>query len=161
MKMFSFLFGAMMMGAALGQAAMNINGTSTYENSSAFMDIVVKEAGLLNGKNSTFLGLDVKGNANLDSSKVKKETFVYGNFLANDTEFFQNVYVTSGKLVLDSCTLPALYVYDEDTIPEIELKGNTKINGPILFLTGKGTVYKSPGVQVDGKVTGGMVRERH
>lgn len=141
-------------------SVMNLSGSFVLSDSSAFMDIEVKESGVLHGIRAAFLKLTNKGATHLDSCMMTKEVFSYGELDAKATSFLKDLTVCSGKVVLDGCHVTDLYIMDHDVIEspiEVVLRGAAIIQGSIFFETGEGKVYKGPDVVVLGDVLGGVL----
>lgn len=154
-KTFFLTFLTNLLFLGVGFCAMTISGESKFQNSSMFMDIDVQESGNVVADKTEFNALSVKGHCNLTDCLVKKDVSVYGDVLANSTKF-QKISIYSGKLVLDSCTLESLYIFDAAASPlVIELKGSTVIQGPIVWETGKAIVFADETVKVLGEMKGG------
>lgn len=141
-----------------GYGAIVCGGHSVWTNSQAFGDFIVPETGRFDASDSRFLGLQVEGKVELVRSVVQGECTITGMVKAEQTQFEKKIDISSGRLILDHCTLPSLYVKDgHDTLITVELKSGTVINGSIYFENGTGCVFADPSVVIHGEVVGGAL----
>lgn len=118
--------------------------------------------GQLKAANAQIEEMHVKGQAALDRCSVSKKSAVCGSLIATLSQFADTLSVSSDKAVFNSCTLNALHiarVANQQGAQIIELRGKTKVNGPITFEAGNGEVIADPGCEIVGDLIGGKVRK--
>ncbi len=139
--------------------AINNSGEFNLTNSSCFGDMVNNKTGVIEGKDSLFLGIVNQGTVNLDTCKVKREFKSSGQVNAVNTKFEKNVTISGGHTTLDNCELVNLFIDSEENspVPKVILWGETAIGGYLTFLTGKGEVYVGPRVVYVGEIVNGSI----
>lgn len=100
--------------------------------------------GSLNADESTINRLEVNGQVDLKNCIVNNNSIVNGSLNADNTQFQKELSVSSQKVTLTSCSVDTLKVskvngYDGKQI--VELRGTTKIVGPIIMESGKGEIW--------------------
>lgn len=106
--------------------------------------------------------LRVHGLAVLDGCVVRKQSTVYGRLEATKTTFEEELSVASEHVVFSESSLQSLRMLQtghKQTVPLVELRGKTKVNGSIVFEGGKGEVIVGSGSEVVGEIVGGTVRK--
>ena len=134
---------------------VTLNGTKVTEH--------LQVDGQLKAVNAQIEEMHVNGQATLDRCSISKKSAVCGSLIATLSQFADTLSVSSEKVVFNSCTLNALHiarVANQQGAQIIELKGKTKVNGPITFEAGNGEVIADPGCEIVGNLIGGKVRKQ-
>lgn len=151
--------------------AQTINGAGSYKKEALdelYVDGIVKldgttitkcvqVNGTLSAKNASIEKMNVNGLAMLDNCLVIKKSTASGALNAESSQFSEELFVSSEKVVFDSCTLTSLYIAKAHN-PIVELKGKTKINGSVTFESNNGKVIMNSDSVILGKVIGGTIK---
>jgi hypothetical protein len=136
----------------------------------------VNVAGSIDASETEMQIMQVAGDANLTSSRVKSNVMVSGNLNANHGQFEGDVSITAEKVVLkDSSVKGSITIKSPEKTPDdtndkpkkpiatqkgsvLELQCGTEVAGSVTFI-GKqpGLIKKSEDSVINGKITNGTV----
>lgn len=117
--------------------------------------------GKLSAKDATIAQMQVFGEATLSHCQVQKKSTVHGMLTATESTFNKELSVATDHLVFTDCTLHGLRVLKSEGHPRmqiVELRGDTKVMGSIIFEGKNGEVLVEPESEIKGKVVGGKLR---
>ncbi|MFN7710581.1 MAG: hypothetical protein ACK5O7_06460 [Holosporales bacterium] len=105
--------------------------------------------------------LNVHGSLSGEKIDVTGETLVAGGMDVEESQF-AHVKVSGEKVVLDDTTVANLIIQktNKDRPQVVILKGKTRIDGDIVFETGKGEVVQSDKATIKGQVKGGTITKK-
>jgi hypothetical protein len=120
------------------------NGSVIIEGTTVLNLVFVN--GSLNADESIIDSLQVNGQVDIKDSVVNNTSRINGSLNADNTEFHKELSVASQKLILKNCSVDSLIVREVngyDGIQIVELRGATKIIGPIIVESGNGEIWIS------------------
>jgi hypothetical protein len=133
---------------------VNLNGT-TITN-------LLQVNGSLTATQAQIGEMNVQGQASLNNCTVKNKSMVAGSLTALLSSFNDEVTLLSDNSAFDTCSIASIRVRkSQNNVPQIiELKGKSKVTGPITFESGSGQVIASPESQISpASVIGGMLKK--
>ncbi len=139
-----------------GTGLIKLNGTSVKEN--------IHVIGSLIAHNGEIGSLDVVGEVNLNGTKIKHGGSIMGSFQAVRSQIEAPITILAQKTVLTHSKLAGITVKKDSAYKGkqiIELRGNSLVDGPIHFESGKGEVLVYPGSQVLGSISGGKLVKKN
>jgi len=122
-----------------------------------------KVTGNLIANGAHFSSVDVTGDAQFTNTVIDKTTHIIGSLKAINTQFHQPINFLGQKAVFSHCNLPGLTIERDASFKAkqiVELKENTRVDGPITFEGGKGEIHLYFGSKIHGTVTGGKVVQK-
>ncbi len=101
--------------------------------------------GYMQAKSVDFHRLTVKGHANIQESRVHRETTIEGVLLAIRVKFSEKLTCRCSKITLSHCKLDSLHILNPENgeQPLVELCDGTEISGSIIFESKNGRVIAS------------------
>lgn len=151
----NLIYGRETVGTVENNGFVSLNGTKVTE----FLQV----NGRLKAEDAQIEEMQVNGQATLDRCSVSQKSTICGSLVATLSQFSDTLFVSSEKVVFNSCMLNALRMikvggYQGTQV--VELRGKTKVNGSIIFEAGNGEVIIDPGCEIIGDIIGGKVRKQ-
>lgn len=118
--------------------------------------------GRLKAEDAQIEEMQINGQATLDRCLVKQKSVVCGALVATNSKFADELSVSSERVVFNSCALTSLHILrvgGYQGVQVVELRGKTRIDGPITFDSGNGEVIADPDTEITGGVIGGKIRK--
>lgn len=118
--------------------------------------------GRLKAEDAQIEEMQINGQATLDRCLIKQKSNVCGALIATDSRFADELSVSSERAVFNSYDLTSLHILrvgGYQGVQVVELRGKTRIDGPITFDSGKGEVIADPDTEISGGVIGGKIRK--
>lgn len=135
----------------------------TYKFNGTKVNEVLKITGNLVTQKATLHEIDAEGNVQLTDSGITGRTQIVGSLQAKGSNFNEPISFMGQKALFTDCKLKGITIRRDAAFRAkqvLELKGNTVINGPVIFEGGGGVILLSPGSKITGTVTGGIVKHK-
>ncbi|MGK5595713.1 MAG: hypothetical protein ACSNEK_10215 [Parachlamydiaceae bacterium] len=134
------------------------NGSIILEDAKVVGPVIIN--GSLQAAGSVIGNLQVNGQVDLKDCLINHATKINGSIFANNTEFQQELSVSSKKITLTACSVNSLTVRKVsgyDGIQTIDLRSGTKVTGPIFVESGKVEIWLSSNSEISDQVCGAKV----
>ena len=133
---------------------VKLNGTKVTEH--------LQVNGRLKAEDAQIEEMQVNGQVTLDNCTVRQKSIVCGALVAISSKFADELSISSERVVFNSCALSSLRILrvgGYQGVQVVELRGKTKINGPITFESGNGEIIADPDSEIMDTVIGGKIRK--
>lgn len=135
------------------QGAVKLRGTKIQHATKVLGALIAHEAFLQD--------VDVTGDLQLFSTKVKGAIHAIGAFRAEGSFFDETIYFSGKKASFNQCLLEKGIVFEKEFgfkgSQILELKNKSQVYGKIIFEDGKGQVHLYPGVKLPLHIEGAEV----
>lgn len=138
--------------------AIQANGNLALEGTKVLG--LVSVSGSLHAEESVIGGIQGNGQVDLKNCLIDGTTTVNGSLNADNTKFQKELSVASQRITLRTCSIDSLIVREVqgyNGAQVIDLRGGTKVTGPILVESGNGEIWLSPNSEISGQVSGAKI----
>ena len=132
-------------------------------------DLVVKRSiditSSFTGKKIKCATLVVTGTIDITDFNISEDAKIIGHTKVsygsiNDVEMWSNETIFQ-DVELNNITINKNQDKNNDKNEHLYLKGKTLVKGNITFISGKGIIIKGPNVQINGKVSGAVIKSEN
>ncbi len=117
--------------------------------------------GHLRAENAYIEQMQINGQATLEGCLVAKKSVVCGSLTATHSKFTDELSISSERVVFKDCVIDSIHILQiggYDGVQTVELRGSTKVAGPIIFDSDKGKVVSDPETEIAGGIICGKER---